>query len=510
MVITERALDGRYRPEGLLGSGGMATVWAGTDTRLGRPVAIKELAGTGSNEPAALERFDREARTIACLSHPNIVSVHDFGIQDGRPYLIMELVDGPTVAQLVSDGPLPVADALAIAAQTSDGLAAAHAAGIIHRDVKPANLILASSGVVKICDFGIVQLLDTTGHASLTTSAVAMGSAMYMAPEQVNGERLDARADLYALGCTLYVMLAGRPPFAGTPVSVVFQHVTAVPDRLDTLRPGLPGGVADLVADLLAKNPDARPADAVTVGATIAALAADLPEPVGVPAPRRSAVPAMVGPAATSAAEAPPPASGTPEPAAGTGAGKRGAQPRAVAALVALAGVIALIVFLLRPDSAPARHQATPAPAPSRVSTATSASPGPVTPSTAPTAQATPAAATTAPASTARPAPRDPIAALRLDVRRQLEAGGLSSATATDLNHSIDDLGRSIAAGNTGDEQKKVKALSDKLANLYNGGKLTAAACRVLRADLGRLATALGVSTAGPPPPSPPPPPPTR
>src|SRR5262249_55011444 len=152
-------------------------------------------------------------RAVGRLSHPNVVSVYDFGAQDNEPYLVMELVEGPTVANLLAQGPLPIVDVLSIVSQICDGLTDAHAAGIVHRDIKPANLILTASGVAKICDFGVARLLDASATQNLTGPVAAMGSPGYMAPEQITGGTIDQRTDLYALGCTIYAMLTGRPPF---------------------------------------------------------------------------------------------------------------------------------------------------------------------------------------------------------------------------------------------------------------------------------------------------------
>jgi serine/threonine protein kinase len=251
MAVGGQVLSGRYRADQLLGSGGMAAVWRGWDLRLDRPVAIKKLAGAGLSEPLATERFHREARTVARLSHPNIVTVYDFGTENGDQYLIMELVEGTTVAAMLSDGPLPLDEAVAIAAQTCDGLAAAHAANIVHRDVKPANLILTPAGVVKICDFGIARL--TAGHSTLTGTTVALGSSKYMAPEQADGQPVDGRADLYALGCTLYAMLAGEPPFSGdSAMGILHQHATKQPTPVGERRADAPPALEALVHDLLA------------------------------------------------------------------------------------------------------------------------------------------------------------------------------------------------------------------------------------------------------------------
>jgi len=206
MTTVERVLGGRYQLEQLIASGGMGAVWRARDQRLDRAVAVKELTVSGLSLPMAIPRFDREARAVARLAHPNIVALHDVGIDDGRPFLVMELVDGRSVAELLEEGPLPPASAVAIAAQTCDGLGAAHAAGVIHRDIKPANLLLTDTGVVKICDFGIARLHDTAGDTTLSGVAPPLGSYKYLAPEQATGAPTDARTDLYALGCTLYAI----------------------------------------------------------------------------------------------------------------------------------------------------------------------------------------------------------------------------------------------------------------------------------------------------------------
>ncbi|MBM0229393.1 serine/threonine-protein kinase, partial [Micromonospora sp. ATA51] len=228
-MVLRRLLDGRYLPEELLGTGGMGEVWRGRDLRLDRPVAIKVLTAAGLDEPMAAERFDREARAAARLTHPHIVAVYDFGTEADDSYLVMELVEGRTVAALIADGPLPVGQAVSIAMQACDGIAAAHAAGVVHRDVKPGNLIVTPSGTVKICDFGIARLPRAGGQNTLTGPATKLGTGSYMSPEQALGRPVDPRTDLYSLGCTLYAMLAGVPPFSGDPLSVLHQHVNEPP-----------------------------------------------------------------------------------------------------------------------------------------------------------------------------------------------------------------------------------------------------------------------------------------
>ena len=237
----------------------------------------RQLSGEGLRQPMALQRFDREARAVGRLSHPNVVSVYDVGTQDGQPYLVMELVEGPTVATLLADGPLPVADVLAMGSQVCDGLAAAHAAGIIHRDIKPANLIVTPSGVVKICDFGVARLLDPSANPNLTGPAIAWGSPNYMAPEQINGGPIDRRTDLYALGCTMYAMLTGAPPFTGGGTfDILHQHLTSHRSRCACADPRCHRRWRRWSRDLLAKTPDERPSDARVVRARIVAAQADL------------------------------------------------------------------------------------------------------------------------------------------------------------------------------------------------------------------------------------------
>jgi eukaryotic-like serine/threonine-protein kinase len=547
IVAMERLLDGRYQTERLLGTGGMAAVWYGRDLRLDRPIAIKELSGEGLSHPMALERFNREARAVGRLSHPNIVSVYDFGAQDGDPYLVMELVEGPTVAKLLDGGPLPVPDVLAIASQTCDGLAAAHAAGIIHRDIKPANLIVSPAGVVKICDFGVARLLDTAGHVDLTRSATVMGSPMYMAPEQISGGPVDPRTDLYALGCTMYAMLTGSPPFCtGDPLSIAHQHISKPPQPLRAHRPEVPPQVEALVADLLAKTPDGRPPDTAAVRARIVAMIADpaipaarstlhssaVPDavasatasaggpasPAGQPAPAGRVEPVeqdadgtttLVVPSAGAAPASTPLATGNP-PSSPTGRSPSLATRRrvlAAAAVVAAVAVLAIVILALRmfrsgPEAAAER------PAVSGVSSApVAANPVPSAvpaPSTAPSPKAisspsafpsavAPTSGTAAPSTQTAPPPLvDPIVALRRSIQQQVDAGNLNTDTASDLNHSVDDLAKSIATGNTNDETKRLKALRDKLTSLYKEGKLSADGYRVLSADVDQLTAKMG------------------
>ncbi|MFD0135068.1 protein kinase [Streptomyces sp. NPDC127159] len=250
-------LEDRYQLEEPLGRGAMGEVWRAADHVLNRTVAVKVLHG---DDAAALERFRMEAQTAGRLSHPNVVGVYDFGSHDGRPYLVMELVDGWNLSQERSVyGVLAPREAAGIAAQMAAGLAAAHRHGVIHRDVKPANVMLTIDRNVKLTDFGIARFADAVAGA-LTATGKIVGSAAYLAPERAMGHSAQPASDVYSLGCVLYELLTGHPPFRGTnSLAVVQQHVEARPAPPTRLRPDIPPALADYVMCLLSKDADGRP-----------------------------------------------------------------------------------------------------------------------------------------------------------------------------------------------------------------------------------------------------------
>ncbi|MEH0845081.1 protein kinase [Micromonospora sp. CPCC 205711] len=501
--MLKRVLGGRYRSEELLGSGGMGEVWRGRDLRLDRPVAIKVLSAAGLREPMAAERFDREARAAARLSHPHIVAVYDSGTEKDDSYLVMELVEGRTVSALIADGPLPVEQAIAIAVQAADGIAAAHAAGVVHRDVKPGNLIVTPSGTVKICDFGIARLALAAGHATLTGPATKLGTSSYMAPEQALGLPVDSRSDLYGLGCTLYAMLAGTPPFTGDPLSVLHQHVNDPPPPLSERRSDLPAALDALVAELLAKDSAARPTDAGEVRDRLAALGTS---PVVLPPslPSQRSDSDRPGPSAPVVAMA---VRGDP------GTGERPVRRRR-ALLLVTAGVLGVALLtlvaaaLLRPDTgtsvAPPTGTSVPAsPTPVRPSPATVA---PTTPAVrtvepaAPVAPSTPTTPTTLktseapspPAVSRTPAPpADPVVAMRLSIQEQVQTGQLNPDAARDLHSKVDAIAKEIAENDPEQAAEQIKKLRDKLAELLRGGKLSAAGYDELTAGVDRIAAEL-------------------
>ena len=212
-MSTTRVLAGRYELGPVLGAGAMAVVHEAEDVELGRPVAVKVLAENLAHDGAVRERLFREARIAARLSHPNVVRIYDTGEEGGRPFIVMELVDGESLAELVHrEGPLAPEQAVHLVLQACAGLEAAHQAGLVHRDVKPGNLLLSRDGVLKIADFGIARAHDAT---RLTLTGTVLGTAAYLAPEQALAEEVTAAADVYALGAVLYELLTGVPPRRG-------------------------------------------------------------------------------------------------------------------------------------------------------------------------------------------------------------------------------------------------------------------------------------------------------
>jgi serine/threonine-protein kinase len=255
-----RLLDGRYRVESLIATGGMATVYLGTDTRLDRTVALKIMHAELANDEDFVRRFVGEARSVARLSHPNVVGVYDQGADGRTLYLAMEYVPGSTLRDLLNErGSLGPRDALDIMEGVLGGLEAAHAAGLAHRDVKPENVLLTAGHAVKVADFGLARMLAGTSH---TKTGMLIGTAAYLAPEQVSQGVADARTDVYAAGVMLFEMLTGQQPHtADTPLAVAYKHVNEAVPVPSQLVDGIPPALDDLVLRATSRNPDLRPAD---------------------------------------------------------------------------------------------------------------------------------------------------------------------------------------------------------------------------------------------------------
>jgi eukaryotic-like serine/threonine-protein kinase len=257
MATTPRVLLDRYEVGRLLGAGGMAEVFEGRDRLLARRVAIKVLQAQFARDPSFLIRFKREAQAAASLSHPNIVGVYDTGTEDGTHFIVMEFVDGRTLKEVIrAEGPLYPERAAEICADVCSALAAAHARGLIHRDIKPGNVMLTPEGKVKVMDFGIAR---ATTSETITQTAAVVGTAQYISPEQAQGQAVDYRSDLYSLGCCLYEMLTGTVPFTGaTPVAIAYRHVREDPTPPRMLNGDVPAPLEAICLKAMAKNPDNR------------------------------------------------------------------------------------------------------------------------------------------------------------------------------------------------------------------------------------------------------------
>ncbi|MDQ2845476.1 MAG: protein kinase, partial [Actinomycetota bacterium] len=286
--LTGSMLDGRYRIGSVIARGGMSTVYRGLDTRLDRPVAVKIMAAQYSGDAAFLTRFSREARLAAGLSHPGIVAVYDHGRDGEHAFLVMELVDGGTLRELIHQhGALPVGVTVSIMQPLLGALAAAHRAGLVHRDVKPENVLISAHGELKVADFGLVRAVTSQ---TMATGDVILGTVAYLSPEQVQTGRSDTRSDVYSAGIVGWEMLTGEPPFTGeNAMSVAYQHVHSEVPMVGHLAQGVPALLEDLLADATQRDPERRPRDAAAFGARLATIRSRLGIPlVPIPVPTRA------------------------------------------------------------------------------------------------------------------------------------------------------------------------------------------------------------------------------
>ena len=258
----------RYEILEILGEGGMAFVYKARDTQLERFVAIKTLKPNYVNQETFVERFKREAKTAANLNHPNIVQIFDWGIED-EPYFVMEFIEGNTLTSIIAKNrTISLSDILFIGAQVSNGLHAAHQKGLVHRDIKPGNIMITPDGKVKVTDFGIVSLQNE--ESDITKTGSILGTASYISPEQAQGKPVSIESDLYSLGTVLYELIAGKPPFTGdTPISTATKHLTEKPEKLSSFRRDLPKGVENTIMKMLEKATYDRFKSAEDVRATL-------------------------------------------------------------------------------------------------------------------------------------------------------------------------------------------------------------------------------------------------
>jgi eukaryotic-like serine/threonine-protein kinase len=488
-------VGGRYRLEQQLGRGGMASVWQAWDTRLDRGAAVKLLDPVWRDDPVVLERLRREAHAVAGLAHRHIVGVYDCDAAEDAAYLVMELVDGRSVSELLAEwGPLPVPQAVSIAAQVCDALGAAHAAGVVHRDIKPSNILVGAGGV-KVCDFGIARLQRAAGQAALTGTGAVVGTCHYMAPEQATGERVDGRSDLYAVGCVLYMMLTGGPPFTGTnPMDVLDLHLHEPPVPLSAHRDDVPAALDQLVGELLAKHRADRPATAWTVRDRLAAIEARLAGS-GDPHPPITPLPAgdeptqltLVSPIALAAAVTP-----SFEDTGSTGRHRSALAPAPVlgwagrwlsgwVVLLVAAAVLTTVVAaiaLVRGGGNPDTPVGAPPPATAFPDTeappADLAAPaGPSQPTPPPSASASPTAPTAAPTSPARSTSLDQITGLAAVLQQQVDTGQLKRKTARTLLRDLNEVARHLSAGETTEAAHTFSEFRERVTELRSNGELT-------------------------------------
>ena len=261
-------LDGRYRVATEIATGGTSTVYRGLDTRLDRPVALKVMDSRYAGDQQFLTRFQMEARAVARLNDPGLVAVYDQGVDGRYPFLVMELVEGGTLRELLTErGPMPPHAVAAVLRPVLGGLAAAHRAGLVHRDVKPENVLISDEGEVKIVDFGLVRAVAAAG---ITSTSVILGTAAYLSPEQVRDGNASPRSDVYSAGIVAYELLTGESPFSGdSALTIAYQRLDTDVPRPGTVISGVPAQFDDLVESATARDPAERYADGHDMGAAL-------------------------------------------------------------------------------------------------------------------------------------------------------------------------------------------------------------------------------------------------
>jgi serine/threonine-protein kinase len=488
--MSEHLMGGRYRLQQQLGRGGMATVWRARDTHLDRSAAVKVLDPGWRANPVALERLRREAHSVARLDHQNIVGVYDFDVADSA-YLVMELVEGRSVTEMLAlRDRLPVEQAVSIAAQVCDALGAAHEAGIVHRDIKPSNILVGPTGMVKICDFGVALLQEAAYHSALTGIGTVVGTCQYMAPEQAAGEPLDGRSDLYAVGCVLYTMLVGAPPFNGpSPIEVLDLHLNEPPVPLRAHRDDIPYALDRLVGELLAKDAADRPATAWSVRDRLAEIAGPaMPKPSPMEAPTTTLPVALTSDDRTMVVgrhramlAAVPIVSWLRERLSGW-----------VLVLIAAAVVtVGLAAVVLAVSGSPDTSTSEPLSAPTATQDPVEVPDPDLTSSPEPSEPATtPSPAISAAASPIRARPIDQIASLATILQQQAQAGNLQRKAARTLLRDLSEVARLLDAGETAQAAERFGEFRDRVTELRKDGKLTKAGANALP-DLGSIAKSL-------------------
>jgi eukaryotic-like serine/threonine-protein kinase len=456
-----RQLSNRYRIDDFLGQGGMAQVFQGTDLTLDRTVAIKVLSEQLAREPRSVQRFRREAQAAAGLSHPGIVAVYDTGSDGDIHYIVMENIAGQTLADVEHEnGPLRPEQAVKIGEAVASALAHAHSKGIVHRDVKPGNIMITPSGAVKVMDFGIARALSAE---PLTRTTSIMGTATYLSPEQARGEPVDARSDLYSLGVVLYEMVTGRPPFAAdTPVAVAYQHVQEDPQPPSQLNPDLVPGLEAVVLKAMAKDRADRHQTADELADDLrrfriggaptspAAAAGQATEPMAPEPVERTAVLPPTGPPGRS-----------PGP-------WRAPWLVPVGILLALA-LVAGLILSSRSSNPPGALRSTPPSRPSTSPSGTTSNPPPQNPLSV----------------------EDAVAALGAILDQGVSSGDVSRRTANEIGKGIKDVLNEYHRGRLDKSLEEVDKLRNTVGDLEGKGKISSGRADQLRQGISELASAM-------------------
>ena len=422
----------------------MSEVHRGEDVVLERPVAIKLLLDHG--DPRSVARFEQEAQILARLQHPSVITVFDTGVDGGDRFIVMELVEGPTLRELLdAEGRLTPERAGEIASPLASALGFAHAKAVIHRDVKPSNVLLPPDGGVKLADMGIARLLSPE---ALTATLSVRGTAGYISPEQVRGDRVDARADLYSLGCVLFEMLAGRTPFEGDLAALSYAHIHTPAPHVRSINPDVPAAMDELVAAMLEKDPAKRPSTGEEVQRSLAAAMRQ--DPV---------VPTEV----TERMQRPP----SPMPRQPAG-GRRRPGPKAwQAAAVAVSGLAVLLFIALLASREPEGR--TDGSGPSRQ---LSSSPATQRPSPSPS----PSPVETSSPTPEQPSPQEAAAVVLDTVGVGIETGEITDHFDHDIRHTIDEILRDADKGEDVDRLlEKVNDLRAKVSEALEKGEITSA-----------------------------------
>ncbi len=423
----------------------MSEVHRGEDVLLGRAVAIKLLLDSG--DPRSVARFQQEAQILARLQHPNVITVFDSGVDGGDRFIVMELVEGPTLRELLdAEGRLTPERAGEIASRLASALGFAHGKAVIHRDVKPSNVLLPPDGGVKLADMGIARLLSPE---ALTATLSVRGTAAYISPEQVRGDRVDARADLYSLGCVLFEMLTGRTPFEGDLAALSYAHTHTPAPRVRSINPAVPAVMDELVAAMLEKDPDQRPPNGEEVERSLAAaMSQDAVEPTAV------------------MESVEPPPSPMPRPPAGW---RRRPRPKAWPIVIAVSGLATLLVIALLASREPDGR--TDASGPSR-----QLSSSPTTQQPSPSPSPSPSPLETSSAAPEQPSPQEAAAIVLDTVSAGIETGEITDHFDHDIRHTIDEILRDAGKGEDVDGLlEKVDDLRQKVSEALEKGEITSA-----------------------------------